>query len=142
MDRAHLAELVASRLRDVNDFPKPRVVFKDFTPLLADPVALRAVVDDAAARYDGRVDLTQSEWIALLPARELVDEELLELDLLIGLRRGGGVADHRRGRRAPWVRRLRRGRRRALQLGDDPDQDDDHRHHGDDHELVRPCGRG
>ncbi len=57
MDRAHLAELVASRLRDVNDFPKPGVVFKDFTPLLADPVALRAVVDDAAARYDGRVEL-------------------------------------------------------------------------------------
>ena len=57
MDRAHLAELVAARLRDVPDFPKPGVVFKDFTPLLADSVALRAVVDDAVTRYDGKIDL-------------------------------------------------------------------------------------
>lgn len=57
MDRDDLAALVASRLRDVQDFPKPGVVFKDFTPLLADPHALRAVVDDVVARYDGQVDL-------------------------------------------------------------------------------------
>lgn len=57
MDRDDLAALVASRLRDVQDFPKPGVVFKDFTPLLADPHALRAVVDDVVARYEGQVDL-------------------------------------------------------------------------------------
>ena len=56
MDREALAALVASRLRDVNDFPKPGVVFKDFTPLLADPHALRAVVDDVVIRYHGHVD--------------------------------------------------------------------------------------
>lgn len=57
MDRAALAALVASRLRDVQDFPEPGVLFKDFTPLLADPHALRAVVDDVVARYEGRIDV-------------------------------------------------------------------------------------
>ncbi|MDO5711505.1 MAG: adenine phosphoribosyltransferase [Micrococcales bacterium] len=56
MHREHLAELVASHLQDVPDFPKPGVVFKDFTPLLADPSALKAVVDDVVTRYAGRVD--------------------------------------------------------------------------------------
>ena len=33
-----------SLIRDVLDFPKPGIVFKDITPLLADPEALRAAV--------------------------------------------------------------------------------------------------
>ncbi len=57
MDRIALAELVSSRLRDVQDFPEPGVVFKDFTPLLADPAAMAAVVGDARDRFAGRVDL-------------------------------------------------------------------------------------
>ncbi|GAA3859135.1 adenine phosphoribosyltransferase [Saccharothrix violaceirubra] len=32
-------------LREVPDFPRPGVVFRDLTPLLADPDALRAAVD-------------------------------------------------------------------------------------------------
>jgi adenine phosphoribosyltransferase len=43
------AELVAARLRDVPDFPKPGIVFKDITPLLADAEAFTAVVRDLAA---------------------------------------------------------------------------------------------
>ncbi len=53
---AAIARLVGERLRDVPDFPKPGVLFKDFTPLLGDGPALRALVDDIAARYAGRVD--------------------------------------------------------------------------------------
>jgi adenine phosphoribosyltransferase len=34
-----------SKIRDVPDFPKPGVVFKDIMPLLADPEALREVID-------------------------------------------------------------------------------------------------
>jgi adenine phosphoribosyltransferase len=52
-----LAELVASRLRDVPDFPEPGVVFKDVTPLLADGQAFGAVVRDIADRRRGTVDL-------------------------------------------------------------------------------------
>lgn len=37
-------ELIASLVRDVPDFPKPGVVFKDITPLLAHPRGFRASV--------------------------------------------------------------------------------------------------
>jgi len=43
---APIAEVVASRLRDIPDFPVPGVTFKDFTPLLSDGPAFRAVVQD------------------------------------------------------------------------------------------------
>jgi adenine phosphoribosyltransferase len=35
-----------SRIREVDDFPVPGVGFKDITPLLADPVALRQTIDE------------------------------------------------------------------------------------------------
>ncbi|MBD0329937.1 MAG: adenine phosphoribosyltransferase [Thermoleophilia bacterium] len=34
-----------AKIRDVPDFPKPGIVFKDIMPLLADPEALRETVD-------------------------------------------------------------------------------------------------
>jgi adenine phosphoribosyltransferase len=37
-----------SKIRDVPDFPKPGIVFKDIMPLLADPEALRETVDRLA----------------------------------------------------------------------------------------------
>src|SRR5471030_93526 len=37
-----------SKIREVPDFPTPGVGFKDFTPLLADPEALRQTVTDLA----------------------------------------------------------------------------------------------
>jgi adenine phosphoribosyltransferase len=41
---AALARRVADAIRDVPDFPKPGITFKDITPLLADPVLLGDVV--------------------------------------------------------------------------------------------------
>lgn len=43
-----IAELLASRIRDVPDYPKPGIVFKDITPLLADPKAFRAMTGEFA----------------------------------------------------------------------------------------------
>lgn len=41
-------DLLLSRIRDVADYPKPGVMFKDITPLLADPVAFSALTDALA----------------------------------------------------------------------------------------------
>jgi adenine phosphoribosyltransferase len=38
-----------TRVREVPDFPEPGIGFKDITPLLLDPVALRQSVDELAA---------------------------------------------------------------------------------------------
>jgi len=44
-------------IRDVPDFPKPGILFKDITPLLHDPGAFRAAVDEIDRRFAGeRVD--------------------------------------------------------------------------------------
>jgi adenine phosphoribosyltransferase len=43
-------------IRDIPNFPKPGIVFKDITPLLADREAFAATVDSFAKRYRGRVD--------------------------------------------------------------------------------------
>ncbi len=40
---------LTTRVRDVPDWPEPGVVFKDITPLLADPATLRRAIDDLAA---------------------------------------------------------------------------------------------
>ncbi|MFE6714222.1 adenine phosphoribosyltransferase [Streptomyces sp. NPDC057695] len=40
--------LLLSRIRDVPDYPKPGVLFKDITPLLADPEAFTALTDALA----------------------------------------------------------------------------------------------
>src|SRR5213593_4328968 len=44
-------------IRDIRDFPKPGIVFRDITPLLADSVAFRATVDRFVEQYRGRADL-------------------------------------------------------------------------------------
>lgn len=40
-------------IKDVPDFPKPGIIFKDITPLLAEPRAFRATVDTLAERLQG-----------------------------------------------------------------------------------------
>jgi adenine phosphoribosyltransferase len=45
---ADLRDLLIARIRDVPDYPKPGVMFKDITPLLADPVAFNAMIDALA----------------------------------------------------------------------------------------------
>ena len=45
-------------IRDVPDFPKAGILFKDITPLLADAGALRAAIEQLAHPYrNGAVDL-------------------------------------------------------------------------------------
>ena len=44
---------IRARIRDVPDFPKKGIVFKDITPVLSDPALFRRVVDAFAARWKG-----------------------------------------------------------------------------------------
>jgi adenine phosphoribosyltransferase len=41
--------LLRSRIRDIPDYPKPGILFKDITPLLLDPAALDAATEALAA---------------------------------------------------------------------------------------------
>jgi len=75
-------------IRDVPDFPKPGVLFKDITPLLADPAALRYAVERMADHYR-----TQSlDLVAAVEARGFLFAAPLALLLqkpLVPLRKPG-----------------------------------------------------
>jgi adenine phosphoribosyltransferase len=52
-----MLDAVRAAIRDVPDFPKPGVVFKDITPVLSDARLFKQVVDALAERWRGaRVD--------------------------------------------------------------------------------------
>lgn len=44
-------------VRDIPDFPKPGVMFRDITPLIANPRGLAAVIDQLAEPFLGKVDM-------------------------------------------------------------------------------------
>ena len=47
-------DLIKSRIRDVPDFPKPGIIFKDITPVLSDPAAFERVIDLLVERHGGK----------------------------------------------------------------------------------------
>lgn len=49
-----VTEYIQSSIRDVPDFPKPGIIFKDITTLLADPKALRLTIDLLVDKYKGQ----------------------------------------------------------------------------------------
>ena len=50
-------EALKQKIRDIPDFPRPGILFRDITPLLADGQAFRAVIDQVGARYrDQRIE--------------------------------------------------------------------------------------
>ena len=53
MNDPRLATDLLARLRDVEDFPKPGIVFKDITPVLADPVLFGRVVNALTTPFRG-----------------------------------------------------------------------------------------
>jgi adenine phosphoribosyltransferase len=57
-DRDAAERLLWSRVRDVPDWPEPGILFRDLTPLMADPVAFGTAVDLMAVTIGrGNVDL-------------------------------------------------------------------------------------
>lgn len=51
--REKVEDVLRRCIRDVPDFPKPGIQFKDITPLLASPAAFNLVLDTMAEQYDG-----------------------------------------------------------------------------------------
>jgi adenine phosphoribosyltransferase len=88
MDATALRRLI----RDIPDFPKPGILFRDVTPLLLDPAALRAAVEAVAAPFrDARVDRVlgiESRGFLLGPA--------------VALHLGAGFGLVRKGGKLPW----------------------------------------
>ena len=67
-------------IRDIPNFPKPGILFRDITPLLAAPAAFRAAVQQLADHYRGqKVDV-----VAAAEARGFIFAAPLALELNVG----------------------------------------------------------
>ena len=72
---------LARFIRDIPGFPKPGIVFKDITPLLKDPRALRAAADVMAAPFVA----APVRRVAALEARGFLFGTLVAERLAVGL---------------------------------------------------------
>ena len=72
---------LADYIRDIPDFPKPGIMFKDITPLLADAAALKYSIKKMADHFrDQKIDL-----IAAAEARGFLFATPLAIELGIGV---------------------------------------------------------
>jgi len=73
--------VLADFIRDIPDFPKPGILFKDITPLLLSPTAFDAAIEQMAENYRGsKVDV-----IAAAEARGFLFAAPLALRLGVGM---------------------------------------------------------
>jgi adenine phosphoribosyltransferase len=72
-----LIDRIKSTIRDVQDFPKPGIIFKDITPLLADPQLTRQIIEALAEPFRDR----QIDAIAAIEARGFIFGSLLAQEL-------------------------------------------------------------
>ena len=79
-------------IRDVPDFPKKGIVFKDITPLVGDPAALKEAADRMAAPFRGR----GVEFVAGVESRGFIFATLLAERL------GAGLVPVRKPGKLPW----------------------------------------
>lgn len=94
-----LDTLIASRIRDVADFPKPGVVFKDITPLLDDHEAFTAVVQALAAAGRDAEGRTVVDKVVGMEARGFI------LAAPVALALGVGFVPVRKPGKLPWETR-------------------------------------
>jgi adenine phosphoribosyltransferase len=91
VNRATNADL-ASRIRDIPDFPKRGIVFKDIMPLLADPESLRDTVERLAEFAEPR----KPDLILGAEARGFI------LGAALAYRLGCGFVAARKPGKLPW----------------------------------------
>jgi len=84
---------LASYIRTVPDFPIPGILFRDITPLLRDPDALRTAVDKMVEPWQGQdVDL-----VAAMEARGFM------FGAAMAIRLGAGFVPVRKEGKLPWM---------------------------------------
>lgn len=88
-------ERLRSLIRDVPDFPKKGIVFKDITPLLADHEGLGAAVDILAGHWEGR-GITK---VASIESRGFI------FGVPVALLLGAGFVPLRKPGKLPWEKR-------------------------------------
>lgn len=91
MDDASLQRL-RNAIRDVPDFPKPGVMFKDITPVLADSSLLTLAVDAMAEAADGH----RVEKVVGIDARGFI------FGAMLAARLGCGFVPARKKGKLPW----------------------------------------
>ena len=88
-----MTDLLRSLIRDVPDFPSPGILFKDITPLLADPEALQLAVD-------GLVEPLRDRGITTVVA---VEARGFILGAPVALALGAGFVPVRKPGKLPWT---------------------------------------
>ncbi len=83
---------LASKIRDIPDFPKRGIVFKDIMPLLADPEALRETVEQLAEFAEAR----KPDVVLGAEARGFI------LGAALAYRLGCGFVAARKPGKLPW----------------------------------------
>ena len=87
-----MADRLSALVRDIPDFPRPGITFKDITPLLADAGAFQAAVDGIAGRFDG----ASVDRVLGVEARGFI------LAAPIAYRFGAGFTPVRKAGKLPW----------------------------------------
>ncbi len=72
--------ILLDHIRDIPDFPKPDIIFKDITPLLGSPEALNILMDHLTNRYLGY----ELDYIAGIDARGFIFGSILADRLGVG----------------------------------------------------------
>jgi adenine phosphoribosyltransferase len=105
-DDSVTADELKRLIRDIPDFPKPGILFRDVTPLLLDPRALQAAVDAIAAPFQG----AGVQRVLGIESRGFVFGAPVALAL------GAGFALVRKAGKLPWQTH---GASYALEYGED-----------------------
>lgn len=63
-----MLEQIKGAIRDIPDFPKPGILFKDITPVLADPKLFRAVIE----YFTNRVKSSGANKLAVIESRGFI----------------------------------------------------------------------
>lgn len=83
-----LANSIKAIVRDVNDFPKPGIVFKDITPVLAEPVIRREIIHAIVTNFSNH----KLDAVAGIEARGFILGSLIAQELhlpFIPIRKSG-----------------------------------------------------